>query len=251
MKGLLSFILALGLGSAQPTVITVNDPRPLSEAIKNLEKASGQPIDYEDAPFAYADDLVDKSDTMRHPPGVKVLLPKGGQLNVAFSTNEVSDRAGTAKVLQRLVTNFNRSYPDGAQFTVVDTNGSFYVVPKSSRAASGVVAPYTSPLDVPLSVTVKDALAGDALRAILSAIQAKTGTMIYVGWSPFDTGLNVNGRKRVTISTQTDTGRTLVTQLMQGFSPWLSWQMLTGAPDPRYGNLKSYYLSIQQQVKTQ
>src|SRR5262245_47267071 len=141
MKGLLSFILALGLVSAQPTttVITVNDPRPLSEAIQNLEKASGQPIAYEDAPLAYAADLVDKSDTMRHAPGVKVLLPKGGQLNVAFTANEVADRARTAKVLQRLVTNFNRSYPDGAQFAVLDKNGLFYVVPKSSRAASGVV----------------------------------------------------------------------------------------------------------------
>ena len=182
---------------------------------------------------------------MRHPPGVKVLLPKGGQLNVAITTKEIADGAGTAKVLQRLVTNFNTSYPDGAQFTVVDTNGWFSVVPKSARAASGAVAPYTSPMDVPLSVTVKDARAGDALRAILSAIQAKTGTKIYIGLSPFDTGLNVDGRKRVTISTQTETGRTLVTQLMQGFSPRLSWQMLTGAPDPRYGNLTSYYLNIQ------
>jgi len=247
MKALLSSILALGLASAQPTttVIAVNDPRPLSEAIKKLEKASGQPINYEDAPFAYAGDLVDKSDSMSHPPGVKVLLPKGGQLNVAFTTNEVADRAGTARVLQRLVTNFNKSYPDGPQFAVVDQNGLFYVVPKSSRAASGVVAPYTSPLDVPLSVTVKDALAGDALRAILAAIQAKTGTKIYIGWSPFDTGLNVSQRKRVNISTQTDTGRTLVTQLMQGLSPSLSWRMLTGAPDPRYGDLRSFYLNIQ------
>jgi hypothetical protein len=50
MKGLLSFIIALGLVSGQQTtkVISVNDPRPLSEAILKLEKATGQPISYED-----------------------------------------------------------------------------------------------------------------------------------------------------------------------------------------------------------
>jgi hypothetical protein len=246
MKGLL-FILALGLVSGQEatTVITVNDPRPLGAAIMELEKASGQPISYEDAPFAYAGDLIGLKDP-RAIPGAKI--PKGGPLTFPFGLSEVAERAGTAKVLQRLVRTFNMSYPDGAQFTVLDQDGMLYVVPKSSREASGVVASYTSPLDVPLSVTVKDALAGDALREILSAIQAKTGSEIYIAMSPFDTGLNVNGRKRVSISTQTDTGRTLVTQLMKGLSPWLSWRMLTGAPDPRYGNLNYYYLNIQQYV---
>ena len=143
----------LGLSAQQTTrVISVNDPRPLSEAIIKLENASNLPIAYEDPPFAYTGDLVDGSNIMRHPPGVKVLLPKGGPLTVAFTNSEVANRASTAKVLQRLVTTFNRSCP-------------------------------------------------------------------WLSW-----------------------------QMLTGAPDrrWLSWQTLTGAPDPRDGDLRYYYLNIQQ-----
>jgi len=75
MKGLLSFVIALGIVSGQQTtrVISVNDPRPLSEAILKLEKATGQPITYEDPSYAYSADIVDRSDSFRHPPGVKIV----------------------------------------------------------------------------------------------------------------------------------------------------------------------------------
>lgn len=248
LKTVLSVLISLGLASAQQTttVITVTTPRPLSEAIMKLEKASNQPITFEDAPIVYAGDIVDKSDVYRHKPGVKVLMPKDVTLRVTFTADEVANRQGTAKVLQRLVTNFNRNNPDGAQFTILDKDGLFHVIPTSQRLASGKVVPYTSPLDVPLTVVVKDVLAGVALKAVLDAIEAKTGTKILVGISPFDTGLNVKARRTFSISTQTETGRTLVTQLMQGFSPWWSWELLTGANVT--GAPSSFFISIQQQV---
>jgi hypothetical protein len=254
MKALLSLLIALGIASVvsaqqTTTVITVNDPRPLSETILKLEKVSNQPMTYEDAPVVYAGDLVDMSDVYRHKPGVKVLMPKFVTLSVTFTTSEIADRAGTAQVLQRLVTKFNRENPKGPQFTILDKDGLFHVIPKSQRLASGKVVPYTSPLDVPLTVVVKDVLAGVALKAVLDAIEAKTRTKILVGISPFDTGLNVKGRRTFSISTQTQTGRTLVTQLMQGFSPWWSWELLTGANVT--GAPSSFFISIQQWVRKQ
>ncbi len=254
MKALLSLLIALGIASVASaqettTVITVNDPRPLSEAILKLEKVSNQPMTYEDAPMVYAGDLVDMSDVYRHNPGVKVLMPKSEPLSLTFTTTDIADRAGTAQVLGRLVTKFNREHPEGPQFTILDQDGLFHVIPTSQRLASGNVMPYTSPLDVPLTVVVKDVLAGVALKAILDALEAKTGTKILVGISPFDTGLNVNERRKVSISTQTQTGRTLVTQLMQGFSPWLSWDLLTGANVT--GAPSSFFINIQQWVRRQ
>jgi hypothetical protein len=184
MKTLLSCIIVLSLASTvsaqqTTTVITVNGARPLCEAIMKLEKASGQPITYEDAPYVYAGDIVDLTDSgVRHPPGVKVLGLKGGGLNFPFMPSEVSDRPGTAKVLQRLVTTFNKSYPDGAQFTLLDQDGLFHVIPRSSRSASGGVGPHASPLDVPLTVVEKDVNGEVALTAILAAINATTGMQI-------------------------------------------------------------------------
>src|SRR5258708_8115430 len=119
MKTLLSLLIALGLASAQQTttVITVTTPRPLSEAIIKLEKASNQPITFEDAPIVYAGDIVDKSDVDRHKPGVQVLIPKDVTLRVTFTGDEVANRQGTPKVLQRLATNFNRTNPHAPPFT--------------------------------------------------------------------------------------------------------------------------------------
>jgi hypothetical protein len=241
MKILLSVIGAFSLiasGYAQQTtkVITVNDPRPLSEAILKLEKASGQPITYEDPVYSYSADVVDRSDSFRHAPGVKVLLPKGGLLNFAFMPSEVSDRPGTAKVLQRLVTTFNKSYPDGAQFTLLDQDGLFHVIPRSSRSASGGVGPHASPLDVPLTVVEKDVNGEVALTAILAAINATTGMQIWEGNIMMDFS-----RAKLSISSDKETGRTLLTQFLQTVDPSLSWQLLTGAgPEP------GYFLNIHQ-----
>src|SRR5260221_3591947 len=128
MKALLSLLIALGIASVASaqettTVITVNDPRPLSEAILKLEKVSNQPMTYEDAPMVYAGDLVDMSDVYRHNPGVKVLMPKSEPLSLTFTTTDIADRAGTAQVLGRLVTKFNREHPEGPQFTILDRDG--------------------------------------------------------------------------------------------------------------------------------
>src|SRR5690349_17676234 len=113
MKVLFTTIIAVGfVATQQPTrTISVNDPRPLSEAILELEKAIKQPITYEDPSYAYSADLADRSDSFRHAPGVKVVLPKGGPLSFSFTQSEASDRPGTTKMLRRLVATFNKSYP--------------------------------------------------------------------------------------------------------------------------------------------
>jgi hypothetical protein len=215
-------------------VISVNDPRPLSEAILKLEKATGQPITYEDPSYVYDGDLVADLDS-RARPGAKV--PKGGSLNFPFVLNEVADRAGTAKVLHRLVTTFNKSYPDGAQFTVVDEDGLFHVIPRSSRSPSGSAEPHASPLDMPLTVVVKDVNGVEGLNAICTAIKATTGTTILMG----AIDMNAFAHTTLSISSDRETGRTLLTQVLQSTASSLSWQLLTGA-----GPERSYFLNIHQ-----
>ena len=233
MKGLLSFIIALGFVSSQQTtkLISVNDPRPLSAAILELEKVIKQPVTYEDPSYSYSADVEDRSNGLRHASGVKVLLPKGGALNFSLMPSEVSDRTGTAKVLRRLVTAFNQSYPDGAQFMVLDEEGLFHVIPRSSRSASGGVGPHASPLDVPLTLVMKDVSGLEALNAICAAIKAMTRTTILMG----AIDLNAFAHTTVSISSDKETGRTLLTQVLQVTAPGLSWQLLTGAgPEPVY-----------------
>jgi len=239
MKGLLSFIIALGFVSSQQTtqLISVNDPRPLGAAIHELEKAIKQPITYEDPSYSYSADVADRSDTFRHAPGVRVLLPKGGALSFPFMPSEASDRWGTATLLRRLVTTFNQTYPDGAQFSVLDQNGLFHVIPRSSRAASGGVGPHASALDVPLTVVVREVNGLEALHAICAAIKATTRTTILMG----AIDLNAFVSTKVSISSDRETGRTLLTQVLQVTGPALSWRLLAGA-----GPEAVYYFNVHQ-----
>ena len=73
-------ILAAGVGVASGQTnkaIVVDDPRPLSEAIFQLEKALGQPITYEDpAIYAYPGDYVDKTAEYGGRAARRVLLPR-------------------------------------------------------------------------------------------------------------------------------------------------------------------------------
>ena len=237
MKGLLSFVIALGFVSSQQTtqLISVHDPRPLSAAIHELEKATKRPITYEDPSYSFSADVEDRSGSFRHAPGVRVLLPKGGALSFPFIPSEASDRLGTAKVLRQLVTTFNQTYPDGAQFFVLDQDGLFHVIPRSSRSASGGVGPHASPLDVPLTVVVKELNGLEALHAICAAIKARTRTTILMGMIH----LNAFVRTKVSISSDKETGRTLLTQVLQVTAPALSWRLLTGA-----GPEAVYYFNV-------
>src|SRR5258708_32626795 len=156
MKTLISLPIALGFAlvvSAQQTttVITVNGARPLCDAIMKLEKASGQPITSEAAPYLYDGDLVDVNApefaSVPHTPGAKLI--KARSLNFPDTPSKVADRAGTTKVLQRLVSTFNKTYPDGAHFIVVADDALFLMIPKSVAAATGAAGPDCSALEGP------------------------------------------------------------------------------------------------------
>jgi hypothetical protein len=151
--------------------------------------------------------------------------------------SEVADRSSNAKLVRRLVATFNRSYPDGAQFVALDDEGLFHVIPRSSRFASGGVGPHASPLDVPLTVVLKDANGLEALKTICAAIKAATGTTILMG----AIDLNAFAHTTVTISDDKATGRTLLAQVLRATAPALSWQLLAGA-----GPEVVYYLNVHQ-----
>ncbi|HTM27490.1 MAG TPA: hypothetical protein VL225_19970, partial [Vicinamibacterales bacterium] len=118
--------------------------------------------------------------------------------------------------------------------------GLFHVIPRSSRSASGVVEPHTLPLDAPLTVAEKDVNGEVALKAICNAIYAATGTNILQGNIMMDFS-----RVTLSISSQKETGRTLLTQFLQIAGPQLgdpyplSWQLLTGV-----GREPAYLLNI-------
>ena len=52
----------LGNASASPNTVTVQDPRPVAEAIQELENRYGWQITYEDPPYIHYSDITDVTD---------------------------------------------------------------------------------------------------------------------------------------------------------------------------------------------
>jgi hypothetical protein len=95
-------------------------------------------------------------------------------------------------------------------------------------------------LDVLVTVVEKDVNGLEALHAILTAIKATTGTDVFEGQIP----MNLLSHGTVSISSDRETGRTLLTQLLQTVAkggPPLSWRMLRGV-----GENADYYFNIHQ-----
>lgn len=230
-------ILAAGVGVASGqtnNAIVVNDPRPLGEAIVQLEQALRQPITYEDpAIYAHPGDYVDKTAEYGGRAARRVLLPRGGPLRFTFNSSELSGtRAQTNALVKRLIQTFNKSYPDGAQFELRDTGRVYHVVPVVVRQKTGAIVPHESPLDQPITVVAQDTDAMSAISAILAAVKAQRGSNILVGNVP--TGLL---RVKVSLASDNESARTLLLRVLQTASPTLSWRLLCGTEPGCYFNV--------------
>ena len=90
----------LGNASASPNTLTVQDPRPVAEAILELDMRYGWQITYEDPLYIHYSDLTDVTDTnwpgtpvqslsklqAAQQPGVnnRTLVPKGGAITESW-----------------------------------------------------------------------------------------------------------------------------------------------------------------------
>lgn len=231
-------LLAAGVGvaSGQTTkAIVVNDPRPLSEAIFQLERVLGQPVTYEDpAIYAHPDDYVDKTAEYRGRAVRRVLLPRGGRLQFTFNSSEpTGTRAQTTALVTRLIQTFNKAYPDGVQFELRDTGPVYHVVPMVVRQRTGAIVPHDSPLDRPITVVAQDIDAMSAISKILTAVKTQRGSNILLGQVP----INLLVRVKVRLASDTESARTLLVRVLQKVSPTLSWRLWCGTEPGCYLNI--------------
>jgi hypothetical protein len=231
-------ILAAGVGvaSGQTTqTIAINDPRPLGEAIIQLERAIRQPITYEDpAIYAYPGDYVDKTAEYGGRAARRVLLPRGGPLKFTFNSSEPSGtRVQITALVKRLIQTFNKTYPDGAQFELRDTGGVYHVVPVVVRQRTGAIVSHVSPLDQPITVVAQDTDAMSAISAILAAVKAQQGSNMLVGNVPIAFLMRV----KVSLASDNESARALLVRVLQTASPTLSWRLLCGTEPGCYFNI--------------
>jgi|SRR5579859_285180 len=161
--------------------------RPLQQAITAVREEYGWAVDYEDPPYQSKYDLTDMTNPKyraANPNAPVVLGPSGGAFQSTYpeSPNIWSSPALEREVLEKIVSDYNRSGNPGNFVVRSLPNGTFDIVGNSIRNDKGVKVPVNPILDTPILIPRSARSLDGAITAILQALSTKTG---------FDTGIGL------------------------------------------------------------
>ena len=176
--------------------MVVRNVRPLAEAMEALGNQFHLPITYEDPPYLFPGDIEDITSRVMRPEAVAHLLATGQRLPVlmgmkerelkfgyAFPANSQSSDSQVRAAIQSALDAYNSGYPPGI-FELRHAGGRFHVFPKMVKDKSGKYIPWTSLLDLPISVEVKERRADEFLQVLCFAVSR-------AGQNPFHFGNGV------------------------------------------------------------
>jgi len=157
------------------TTFTVESPRPLASAARELVSRYGLVISYEDPAYAYGEDLQDVTrhvakGAVRFIPGT-VIVPKGGKLAVRVESTDA------AVILERLVQAQSKS-GSGGRFRIEQTGDAIHIIPVANMARDGTWVAVSSILDVPISLPTEDRTDYQLIDEICSAISAASNVRV-------------------------------------------------------------------------
>ena len=195
MKLLLGSILLLAALTAGAQTLTLassaNDGRPVDTIIRQIEKLSGVPINYEDLLYANPADVKDigASVAPSSGAGAHLIVPRGGTLSMAVAvdanTQKLADVTSTANALNALIAAANASPVIAGKFRIDSYNNTFFVVPTHARSATNNnMIPVTPVLSTPIDLPGVQQTAFETLRDILDQVSKKTGVTVKVGTIP-------------------------------------------------------------------
>lgn len=225
-----------GSVAAQGESITVDDPRPLAQAIRTFQEAYGFPVSYEDPRFAHSSELVDVSTipgraataaaTVR-----RALIPRGGSFTATFEPPAPDAQpSDIAERMRTVVGQYHaRGYP--GRFRVIEAGGMIHVVPQAVLGADGSIVPASSILDTRVSLPhQKDRTMQAGVRAVLAAVSAATGRKINLGTSP----TNLMMQSVMEEGAADLPARDILVRAFKATGRDLSWRLLYGADDQFY-----------------
>jgi len=220
------------LGSAQtaPTseALTVDDPRPVAQAVQALASRYGYVITYEDPRYAYEGDLADVTNDVRRDLGryasgkaPKVLVPFAYTLTLSVPTASTIDVQTMSAILQQLVQAQSASN-HGGHFNIERDGAIFHVIPTGARDRQGNWSQRPSILDVPISLPTEKRDEHATLAAICGAVSAASNVKVEIGGG-------VGGLvQQYLLGADHENARSVLTRAVTAFGPKISWVLLYG-----------------------
>jgi hypothetical protein len=160
----------IGRPQSLPLSIRVEDSRPLSAVVDQLERDYGWSVTYEDPPFVDSSEIEDVTDRVsRVPhPQKRTFVPRGGVFQ--FDFQPPSDGVAQASAtLAALVQRYNSTL-QGPVFALGGDAELWHVFPRMFRDATGILRQYTPVLDTKVTIPAKDRTALEMIQATVSAL---------------------------------------------------------------------------------
>ena len=158
----------------EPTEVrigVVDYPRPLSEAVRQVEERFGRVVTYEDGSYMAPEDIVDVPEKVRSDGTMtrRRRAMRGDSINLVYTPTRASVDAQVGEALARLIAEWNRPAHSG-RFRVEEVPGGYHVIPVARKGKSGNAEPYTSPLDATITIPSEERDGLEAITALAEAI---------------------------------------------------------------------------------
>jgi len=221
-------------------VLSVNDARPMGQAVLSLVRSYPVTITYEDPRYEYAGDLRDISGEVRktREPQVRTIVPKGGALQATYDVSQdTGEPVDVAAALQNLVDANNRARY-GGHFAVLRSGETLHVVPTEVRDSGGRWIPQGSVLDTPITFSSGGERDGfELIEAILREVSVASGQEIAGGRPNIAmvcfSSLACAENKR-TVDATNESARDVLIRLVSSLNARYTWVLYYGSQERRY-----------------
>lgn len=209
---------AIVLAIQDPEVLSVDDPRPLSAAIRLVEERCHCAITYED-PIWQPDDVIDISGSIAHRADVIPRIPTGGRFTFSVDADLSSlTRVQLRRTAGQVLRTFESSKSGPGQFQLMSGGLALHVVPKSG-----------SVLDVPVTIAPGTPRILDVITTTLKQVSEASGRKIGIGTGPFRL---LNGR--IELEAHQEPAYALLDRALLASGRTLSWRLFYSVTTGQY-----------------
>jgi hypothetical protein len=237
--GLVVGVAPAASGQTYAVVLSVNDGRPLGQAVLSLIRSYPVTITYEDPRYEYGGDLRDITGQVSktRDPQVRTIVPKGGALRATYDVSqETGEPVDMADAIQKLV-DANNQARQGGHFEVLRSGETFHVVPTEVRDSKGRWIRQRSVLDTPITFSSGGERDGfELIDAILQEASVASGQKIVGGRANVVMACSSLGciQDKRTVDARNEPARDVLIRLVNSLNPRYTWVLYYGAPESYY-----------------
>jgi len=220
-------------------VLSINDGRPMGQAVLSLIRSYPVTITYEDPRYEYAGDLRDitRQLSKSHRPEVRTIVPRGGALRAMYDVSQdTGEPVDMADAIQKVI-DANNLARFGGHFELLQSGAAFHVVPTEVRDGKGRWVQQRSILDAPITFSSGGEKDGFGLiEAILQQVGAASGQKILGGRPNTAIACGRTGcieNERIVDATN-EPARDVLMRLVSSLNPRYTWVLYYDAAERCY-----------------